>query len=355
MLPLGVARALARPASPHLGAAVARELRSDAAACRLLSRTATRQLHVGAARAQLTAAALPARGGRLLRASPARQLATLVSSASPAQATLAAAAEAGLARGERDVVSLFSSSFLGGVFLCFSGALYLSTLGNTPELRATQPGLWALLGGTLFPTGLTMIVFTQTDLLTSNFYYQYVCALAQQPARVGAVALAGLRACAVSAAGNAAASVGLAAASSALLFPPGSPPAELAARVTERKARQGALVSFGKGVGANFLVCTAVFMALSSHTPGGKIAALWGPITVFAALGLDHSVANMYTLPLGLLSGADVSVDEVVFGNLLPVIAGNAVGAVVLARLQLPPAAARALADRLAGVVARAP
>jgi len=197
-----------------------------------------------------------------------------------------------------------------------------------------------------------MIVFTQSDLLTSNFYYQYLACLAQ-PARTGALALDGLRACAVSAGGNAVASVGLAAASSALLFPPGSPPAELAARVTERKARQGVLVSFGKGVGANFLVCTAVFMALSSHTPGGKIAALWGPIAIFATLGLDHSIANMYTLPLGLLSGADVSVNEVVFGNLLPVILGNAAGAVAFARLQLPPAAARVLADKIAGAAAR--
>ena len=44
--------------------------------------------------------------------------------------------------------------------------------GGTPLLQASAPGLHSLMSAAVFPIGLTMIVFTKTDLLTSNFYYQ---------------------------------------------------------------------------------------------------------------------------------------------------------------------------------------
>lgn len=56
--------------------------------------------------------------------------------------------------------------------------------------------------------------------------------------------------------------------------------------------------------------------------------AIWLPITTFAALGLEHAVANMFLIPLGMLCGADVSVSQFLFGNLVPVLAGNGVGAI---------------------------
>ena len=48
-----------------------------------------------------------------------------------------------------------------------------------------------------------------------------------------------------------------------------------------------------------------------------------------AGLGLEHSVANMFLLPLGKLSGASISWWEICAGNLIPVAVGNALGAAV--------------------------
>ncbi len=53
---------------------------------------------------------------------------------------------------------------------------------------------------------------------------------------------------------------------------------------------------------------------------------IWFPISAFVALGLEHSVANMFLIPMGLACGADVSFWQFLTANLLPVTLGNIVG-----------------------------
>eukprot|EP00656_Telonema_subtile_P056849 TRINITY_DN9203_c0_g1_i1.p2 TRINITY_DN9203_c0_g1~~TRINITY_DN9203_c0_g1_i1.p2 ORF type:complete len:129 (+),score=24.76 TRINITY_DN9203_c0_g1_i1:478-864(+) len=84
-----------------------------------------------------------------------------------------------------------------------------------------------------------------------------------------------------------------------------------------------------KAIGANWLVNLAVFMQLSSRSAGGKIVALWLPITTFVTLGLEHSVANMFLIPLGMFNGADVSCSQFLLDNLAPCVVGNFIGATV--------------------------
>jgi len=90
---------------------------------------------------------------------------------------------------------------------------------------------------------------------------------------------------------------------------------------------------FVKGIGANWLVNVAIYMQLTSRSAGGKIAALWLPITTFVALGLEHAVANMFLIPFGMLVGATelhgVGVYDLLAGNMLPCVLGNFVGATV--------------------------
>ena len=69
-----------------------------------------------------------------------------------------------------------------------------------------------------------------------------------------------------------------------------------------------------------FVVCLFIYVFLR------KIAALWIPICTFITLGLEHSVANMYILPLGMALGANIGVLDIT-ANLVPVALGNAVGA----------------------------
>ncbi|WP_315983273.1 formate/nitrite transporter family protein [Aliamphritea spongicola] len=79
------------------------------------------------------------------------------------------------------------------------------------------------------------------------------------------------------------------------------------------------------GVLCNALVCLAVWMTVSARTTSGMIMAIVWPITGFVAMGMEHSVANMYMIPAGILSGADISFSAVL-NNIFPVLLGNIVG-----------------------------
>ena len=99
--------------------------------------------------------------------------------------------------------------------------------------------------------------------------------------------------------------------------------------------------AFVRGVGCNWLVCLAVWMALASHQVIGKIGAIFFPIMGFVAIGFEHCVANMYFIPAGILlnqwagiplpAGMDASLlswGGFLWNNLLPVTIGNTVGGV---------------------------
>ena len=97
--------------------------------------------------------------------------------------------------------------------------------------------------------------------------------------------------------------------------------------------------AFFRAVGCNWLVCLAVWMALSAKEIAGKILAIFFPIMAFVALGYEHCVANMYFVPIGLFlkdtsvaAGADLG--SLTWGNfltvnLIPVTLGNIVGGAI--------------------------
>ena len=60
-------------------------------------------------------------------------------------------------------------------------------------------------------------------------------------------------------------------------------------------------VVFVRGILANALVCLAVWLATGGRTVLDKIAAIIFPISAFVAAGFEHSVANMYFIPEGIL------------------------------------------------------
>ena len=88
--------------------------------------------------------------------------------------------------------------------------------------------------------------------------------------------------------------------------------------------------AFLRGVLCNVLVCLAVWLCFAARTVPGKVFAIIAPISAFVALGLEHSVANMYLIPVGMLAGAEgISVWDMIV-NLVPVTLGNIVGGAVL-------------------------
>ena len=88
--------------------------------------------------------------------------------------------------------------------------------------------------------------------------------------------------------------------------------------------------AFVRGVLCNWLVCMAVYLASFAKDVAGKMVCIWFLISTFVALGLEHSVANMFIIPLGIFSGAAVSWKAFLLNNLLPVTLGNIVGGAVM-------------------------
>ncbi len=94
--------------------------------------------------------------------------------------------------------------------------------------------------------------------------------------------------------------------------------------------------AFFRGMLCNVLVCMAVWMTLAGRSVMDKFIAIVFPISAFVAAGFEHSIANMYLLPLAemLKAGAGQPVELAwLWRNLVPVIAGNLVGGSVLVAL----------------------
>lgn len=100
--------------------------------------------------------------------------------------------------------------------------------------------------------------------------------------------------------------------------------------------------SISLGILCNLLVCLAIWLTYSTKSITGKIMAIIFPVTAFVAAGFEHSVANMYFGPIALLikyldpifvanlNLADLTLNNFLVSNLLPVTMGNIIGGVSL-------------------------
>jgi len=114
--------------------------------------------------------------------------------------------------------------------------------------------------------------------------------------------------------------------------------ATYAVEIAARKVNLDFTQAFLRGIGANFLVVLAVWLAVASDDVIGKIAGIYFPIMAFVASGFEHSIANMYFIPIGILLkdfvSTTVSLDNLsvigfLLNNLLPVTIGNVIGGAV--------------------------
>lgn len=91
----------------------------------------------------------------------------------------------------------------------------------------------------------------------------------------------------------------------------------------------GWLAAVGMGVLCNWLVSLGPIIAKASRSVPGKVLLVWLPIATFFALGFEHSVVNMFVFPVGMLSGAKVTLSQWWLWNQIPVTLGNVLGAVL--------------------------
>ncbi len=247
----------------------------------------------------------------------------------------------GAEKSRMPVLRLLTLAVLAGAFIAL-GAVF-STLATVSAEGYLPYGLIRVLAGLTFSLGLILVVIGGAELFTGNnlmvmawaggkisladmlraWTLVYIGNFIGAVAMAGMVFLAGVH-------GNGDAMVGVA-----------------ALNIAEAKAALPFSQALMRGVLGNMLVCLAVWMCYSARTTTDRILSVVPPVTAFVALGFEHSVANMFSLPYGLLIKGWAAPDfwtaihrraesfEVLswgslLTNLVPVTIGNIIGGGVL-------------------------
>lgn len=220
---------------------------------------------------------------------------------------------AGVAKAALALVPLATLGVLAGAFIAFGGIAYTAM---TAGVELTGPVRFA--GGLVFCLGLVLVVVGGAELFTGNA----LIVMAWASGRIRLAAL--LRNWGIVLLANLAGALAVAVAMWLAGLLSGAHGARAAA-IAEAKFALGWGEAFWRGVLCNALVCLAVWLAMAARSVTDKVLAVLFPIATFVAAGFEHSVANFYLLPAGLLAGAAGGAAELA-GNLLPVILGNILG-----------------------------
>jgi formate transporter len=244
------------------------------------------------------------------------------------------AGDAGKYKGNLPLDSLMVRGFMAGLLIAVGGAL--ATVCSTGLETSMGPGFKALVAGSVFPVGLIAIVLTGMSLFTGDTML-IPMAVFQGKSTWGKV----LRAWFWVYVFNFVGSLFWGYLMSVGPFSKGGSPeltvfGQSAVAIAQAKTlpyiaagSAGLWSAFMKGIACNLLVNLAILLGISSKNMIGKFFGIWFPIMAFVASGFEHSVANMYFIPTGIMLGAKVTWAQFIQWNLIPVTLGNIVGGFV--------------------------
>ncbi|MBN2346861.1 MAG: formate/nitrite transporter family protein [Candidatus Aminicenantes bacterium] len=194
-----------------------------------------------------------------------------------------------------DPFKLLVLGILAGVYIGFGGEL--SNMIGHDAAKFVGAGLAAFIKGAVFSTGLMLVVIAGAELFTGNNLIALSVLDGKSKLRgllynwtivyfanlLGSVLLAYIMF------------------GSGLLEGPNVAVGVSALKTAAAKASLDFWPALFRGILCNWLVCLAVWMALTARNTIGKVWAIFFPIMAFVASGFEHSVANMYFIPVGML------------------------------------------------------
>jgi formate transporter len=248
------------------------------------------------------------------------------------------AEQIGVRKSKMPALTVFVLAVLAGAFIAM-GAMFATTVAAGTS--GVMPyGVVRLLVGLVFSVGLILVIVGGAELFTGNNLI--VMAWAVGDVSTGAL----LKNWVIVYLGNFVGSLGTA----LMVFLGkqytfgGGAVGVAALSIASAKVQLGFVQAVMLGILCNTLVCLAVWMTFSARSTVDRIAAIVFPITAFVAAGFEHSIANMYFIPIGLFitefdpafaaaSGLDLSQLtwlSFLWDNLFPVTIGNIIGGGVL-------------------------
>jgi formate/nitrite transporter len=238
----------------------------------------------------------------------------------------------GVTKARLPTLPLLMLGVLAGAFIGLGAMLFVLVRSDASLGFAAS----AIGGGLVFSLGLLLVVVAGAELFTGN----NLLAMAWAGGRIGTQEV--LRNWILVCAANFVGAAGLA----VLVYASGHTGlnggaiGQTVVKIALAKQDLSPVQAFFRGILCNVLVCMAVWMAMAGRSVVDKAVAVVPPIMAFVAAGFEHSIANMYLMPLamllqhfGPLAGTTPVTWGGMLGNLLPVIAGNLVGGSVLVGL----------------------
>ena len=240
--------------------------------------------------------------------------------------------DVGEAKATAPFLTMLALAVLAGAFISLGALFYTVTVTIGGADTAASFGLVRLAGGITFSLGLVLVVVGGAELFTGNnliamawaagrittnqvirnWVWVYLGNLLGALGTVVLVLMAGIHTLGDGAVG------------------------EMMVRIAQAKASLDPVSAFARGVLCNVLVCLAVWLCMGARGVADKILAIVFPISAFVACGFEHSVANMYFLPVGLVLSVAGSMPVSLsgaLGNLVLVTIGNILGGTILVAL----------------------
>lgn len=259
---------------------------------------------------------------------------------SPAE-ICAFAEETGVKKAALSIPRMLVLGMLAGAFIAFASEGSNMAAFNLLAFPETY-GLGRCVAGVVFPTGLMLVVLAGGELFTGNT----LMGIALIRGRIDLAAV--LRNWIWVYLGNLVGAVFLAhmMAYSGLFNSGDGLLGGVTVRIASGKVSLPFLSAFYLGIMCNWLVCLAVWIAYGAKDMAGKILGIFCPIWLFITSGFEHSVANMYYIPAGIMAKANPAwaaasglparvLDELTWtafavDNLVPVTLGNIAGGMIL-------------------------
>ena len=252
--------------------------------------------------------------------------------ASPPPEIASRVCQVGLAKVTTPASTMIALAVLAGAFISLGALFYTVTVTAGKNGPAVSFGIQRLAGGITFSLGLVLVVVGGAELFTGNnliaMAWAVGCVRTRQVVRnwvwvylgnfVGAagtallVLLAGVHTLGDGGVGD------------------------TMVQIARGKIALDPVSAIARGILCNVLVCLAVWLCMGARSVADKILATVFPISAFVACGFEHSVANMYFLPVGIALAADGSAPLSIPGavaNLVFVTIGNLIGGTLLVAL----------------------
>jgi formate/nitrite transporter len=253
------------------------------------------------------------------------------------------AEDSGAKRVAMDPLNLLILSVLAGAFISFGAIFATVVTAGSMDTTSLPYGVSRLLAGLVFSVGLLMVVLAGAELFTGN----NMIVMAWASGRVSTRAL--LENWGIAYVGNcfgALATAALTFLTAQYTFGGGAVGLN-ALNIAQGKTALPFLSAFALGIMCNALVCLAVWMCYGARTTIDRFVTILPPVAAFVACGFEHSIANVYFIPMALFikTGAPDSFWTSIgrspegfpnltwgnfLGNLMPVTLGNIIGGSVM-------------------------